>query len=83
MTDGQGQTDVHLCSSNTSACIACYYTALVKIAHQLTKYTDRHRLVKHPVRFARKEKELPLAVAVRYPQGIIYVIPKGGGQNEQ
>jgi len=26
-----GRTDGHLCSSYTSACIACYATALVKI----------------------------------------------------
>ena len=33
VTDGQtdGQTDGHLCSGYTSACIACYANALVKI----------------------------------------------------
>jgi len=35
VTDGRtdGQTDGHLCSGYTSACIACYANALVKMAH--------------------------------------------------
>ena len=37
-TDGQtdGQRDGHLCSGYTSACIACYANALVKVCQVLT-----------------------------------------------
>ena len=44
VTDGQtdGQTDGHLCSGYTSACIACYATALVKMADSFTVLVYLH-----------------------------------------